>query len=1070
MRIEIPREFLEPQGVPIAENDTSFVTSNIRNDYYYYNLVDESKHWTYAWRDQASDGPCFKPDFSYYDPNAPYCLEIWNYLSSPLDYNTGALAPNSAPIPYLLQPDYTIYCWVPGTPYDSARLCPSGYFNTHYFNYTYLVGVDYCQPPNLDNYVFQCFSASPAAPKFVLLHGLSSPGLAGVYDFTLSVANRTNILGYPDFVHAWHTTLHVPVSMAYNAGSIVGNVCDAGSGPPFCSGEIGAKGVVYAMQCPAGGTCSLTTATIVARAYVNQCYIGDCGPTFDLTGLAPGSYLVEGSAGVDADGVAYSLTPLGYQNPTPTQVLVSANSVTDIGQLPLRRAPLACVMISFYNPNLAPSPVLNTYLTTAGFAPPAPIPPFPPPFPPSSTPNYDAKIMVEATDPSGHMFRFRGGIPYTDHTQTTFGPFALETGIGVKYVGTDPYGTEYAGLPAPEDIGPGGYTMSVNVYVSGFVQRTTESVTITQSPGTLIPECGPTINQPLVSPSPVSLIMGGLIVGELQFCSTYQGQCILEAPPPAGPEFGGNILIEAFDQSGLLRGVTVIDGTANDGTTDYFSPTTTTPPTVCLAVDSSGGCAAIRFFVVGFSEFYYHSLSGIWHTYPPDYGHDYGLPDGQYSLSIYVRGYELTSTSTTISIVGGSNEAVVASMTRGGAFQVTAGSYDNRLGTTTIQQQLPWRFLNSSIPVSARVYFSGPTGTVGYVDLVMVLGSQDAGLASVGVFLFTVLFAGQNWSLREIWFYGQIPTYITNATYTIEAYTLGYVPQSGGGVSLSNSLLGFNQVLLVMFVANEADITAPLFSNPQSLTTTPEYDQPIGQAYLAGGLAGAETANLTSGTPTLEFNVFGFGGMSLTTIAVSVDSTYEFIPCETVEFDGLGPLVFVCGQGHFFYVDPTGTPYFDFGMGVGNYTMEVPEFGFNYHFLQVSAPPTASFTDLFQQVGVVFSMIQMGIITQGSTSLVQGFCSVNGGGICLNNQPSNVAPLSWVQVQAVNSTYSTSTSTADGTFNGVDALFVPAGTYNITFSDVQYQSETYVNYQVGWGSPYSLTPNPPLCPTGGTCP
>jgi hypothetical protein len=274
-----------------------------------------------------------------------------------------------------------------------------------------------------------------------------------------------------------------------------------------------------------------------------------------------------------------------------------------------------------------------------------------------------------------------------------------------------------------------------------------------------------------------------------------------------------------------------------------------------------------------------------------------------------------------------------------------------------------------------------------------------------------------------------------------------------------------------MFVANEADITAPLFSNPQSLTATPEYDQPIGQAYSAG-LAGAETANQTAGTPTLNFTIYGFGGMKLNPTLLFPNGT-QITLCQTLEFAGLIPgfgTQNICGQGHFFYVDPSGTRYFDFGMGAGSYSMQVPEFGFTARFLQVSTPPTVSFTDLFLQFGVVFSMIQMAIIMQGSTSLVQGFCSANGGGICLNNRPSNVAPLSWGQVQAVNSTYSTSTSTADGTFDGVDALFVPSGTYNVTFSDVQYQSQTYVNYQVGWGTPYSLIPIPPLCPTGGTCP
>ncbi|HUK28402.1 MAG TPA: hypothetical protein VLV31_08260, partial [Candidatus Acidoferrales bacterium] len=227
VRIEIPREFLQNLGAlgswPL-ENDTRFVTSNIRNDYYYYNLVDESKHWTYDWHDNASDGPCFKPNFSYYDSNAPYCLEIWNYLTSPLQYSPTSVTP------ILKQPDRTILCPLGAIPYDSATPCPSNYFDhtlfpDHTFNYTYLVGVDYCQSPNVDKYVFECFNPSSSAPKFVLLHNLISPTLAGVYNFTLSVTNRTNWLGYPDFVHAWNTTLQVPVSMAYNAGYIAGNIC-----------------------------------------------------------------------------------------------------------------------------------------------------------------------------------------------------------------------------------------------------------------------------------------------------------------------------------------------------------------------------------------------------------------------------------------------------------------------------------------------------------------------------------------------------------------------------------------------------------------------------------------------------------------------------------------------------------------------------------------------------------------------------------------------------------------------------------------------------------------------------
>ena len=1001
VRIEIPREFL--QGVVLGENDTHFITSNIRNDYYYYNLVDESRHWTYDWRGNSSDGACFNPNFSYYDTNAPYCLEIWNYLNSPL----------------LKQPAFNLSLTA------NQKL-----------DYTTLVGVDYCEPPNLDKFVFACFSTSPSRSnpnaKFVLLQNLASPTLAGLYNFTLFVANRTNTLGYPDFVHAWKTTLFVPVSMAYNAGSIVGSICD-GIGMPgtgvSCAGPIRGKGIVYAKSVSTGG--------IVARAYVNQtlCHLGTCG-LFKLTGLAPGQYQVEGSAGVD-NGVAYSLTPLGY--PTPQTVVVSANSQTGI-TLPLRRAPLVCGMISYENTNGVPISSLSgqSDLLAAGFG--------------FENPKFELNVTVEGTDPFGHVFRYENV-----STGTTSDSFNLTTGVGVKYVGADPYGTEFAGLPAPEDVGPSGYTLSVQVWVSGYVQHLNETATVLQSPGTLTPTCS---NQPTVLPPPVIMRTGGLITGTLQFCNNQPTTqtCTLESPqkaerslpiPFTGALFGGNIMVQAYDASGILRGVTIINGTAANGQT-YYSPS--------IRVHDND---SLRFYITGFSEYYNHSLSGTWEE------HDYGLPDGAYTLQVYVRGYQLTSTNpASISIVGGSNQTVTALMTRGGAFSVTVGSYDSRLGTgnTTraVQAQMPWSFVSSTIPVRARVYFYASSGaTVGYVEAIIATNvTKQIGVISISGNSFTVIFAGQNWGLREIWFYGAVPTWVTSDTYTMLAYTLGYVRQFPNGISLPNQLVGFGQAFITLFLGNEVDITIPIFNNPQTLTKTSEYDHAIGQVF-SGTLFGAETANLTAGISTLQFYIFGFGAMELSTPG-------NLTTCQTGVL--LRGTLFVCGQGHFYYVAPDGTRYFDYGLDVGTYTAALnqpqSQFGFLTHFLQVSPLPVVPFSDLFLQQGVFLQVIQMASITEGPKSAVLGFC----GGTCLVNPPSEVTPLSWAQVQASNSSYSQAAATADGNYDGVDALFLPAGTYTITFADVQYTSQTVNNFPVQWGGSYSLIPQPPLCPTAGKCP
>jgi len=998
VRIEVPREFL--QGVVSGQNDTHWITSNIRNDYYYYNVVDESLHWTYDWHDNASDGACFKPHFSYYDTNAPYCVEIWNYLNSPL-----------------LKPQQ--YNVTPGAS------------QTYTLDYTAPVGIDYCEGnqtfTNIGKYVFGCFTA----PRFVMFHNLVSPPLAGQYRFTLYVANRTNILGYPDFVHAWHENLFVPVSMAYNAGSISGNICDAGSGPPFCSNAIDGRGIVYAE--------SATTGAIVARAYANE-------SLFMLTGLAPGSYYVEGSAGV-YEGIAYSLTTYPYPS-APKLVAVSANSITVIGQLPLRRAPIVCGMISYTNGNGNPVPSLTgqPYLQggtsgNAGFNRPI----IPPPW--FGTNAFQLNITVEATDASGHVFRFRG-ISNGGSSDT----FNITTGVGVNYVGTDPYGTEFAGLPAPEDVGPSGYTLSVKVWVSGYVQLTPATATILQSPGTATPTC-PNPAGVSLSPNPVIMRMGGVISGTLQFCNTQPLQsCQPESPSKAesatGALFAGNVVVEAFDNLGIQRGVTVINGTLPDGDGGYKS------------CDYSDACTSLRFYITGFSEYFNHSLSGVWRE------DDYGLPDGTYSLSVFLRGYELTSTSPTlITITGASNGTVTAFMTRGGAFQVTVGSYDSRTGlvingTRAIQAKFPWRFLNSSIPVTARVYFYGSGGgLVGYVEALMEVGPEftnEIGVTQFTDYTFRVNFAGQNWSLRDIWFYGYIPTYITNDTYTISAYTLGYVAQYPGGIAVSNQLVGFQQASITLFVANELDITVPIFRNPQTLSVTPEYDHVIGQVLSGGSLMGAEMANLTSGIPTLQFNVFGFGGMELSNTTL----------CNTDVFLR-GPLN-ICGQGHFFYISPAGNPFFDYGLDALNYSAALPEFGFTVHFLQVLPPPYVAFNDLLLQQGVYLEAVQMALIMQGA--VVTGYCNSPPAGFCFGTQPhTNVVPLSWAEVLASNSTYSRGAPTFDGLYDGVGGLFVPGGTYNVTFSDVQYQSQTVINYVVGWGGSYSLTQANPLCPIGPAC-
>jgi len=892
VRVEIPREFLE--GVVSGENDTHFIESDIRNDYYYYSVVDESRHWSYDWDRKVSDAPCFKPRFSIYDPNAPWCVEIWNYQ------------------------------------------------NGTFLNFT--------------------------APRFIRFHDLKAPTIAGNYNFTLFVADHNNTVGYPDFVNAFNRTLVVPVSMNDNPASITGVICDDDDPSNLCP-LILTKGVVYARNINTGQ---------VARAYVNQ-----TTGAFNLTGLAPGDYELRASAGVYR-GVAYSLSPTC---PAPLCVQVFGLQRGELRPnviIHLKRAPQVCGTIKYRNSTdpvqtkfLPRSLTDHPFLKKVGFK--------------------VLNITVEATDLQGHIFRFMGTSRDLDSDN-----FRILTGFGLKYAGLDPYGTEFAGLPP---VDPGSYEMTVNIWITGYLQKFIETVTVSTAPGKQVP-----ILCNSIQPDPIIMESGGVVTGTLEFRNLvdvetpHQGEASLEVGPVTDTIFGGNILIQVYDHTGVLRGIVVINGTRADGKTIYADSTT------------------VRFYVVGFSEYYNRTWAGTWAQ------KDYGLPEDEaYRLFVYIRGYEQEGT-TTISLARGSNRTVTVRMDRGGAILVTVTSFNNRPGTRAVQAEKPLRFLNLSIPIRARVYFYDSAGReVGYVERALV-----EGVNGVTQTTFVVLFAGMNWSLREIWFFGYIPTHITSDRYTVKAYTLGYVQQED--VVTFGDLASLSRVFLALLIGNDIVITAPIFAEPNLFWRIPEHDHVIGQVF-SNGLSGAINGNLTAGITTLNLPVFGFGAQML-------DGRFT-------------------GQGHFFYVTPEGTRYYDVGLDVGTYTAEIPEFGFNKHFMRISAIVSITFEDLLFRRDAFVNVISMARVIHGTrtnpNALVAGWVAFA--------KTNETVPLSWVRVEAVNATISRFVPTLDGRYNAQGALFLPAGTYNITFSVEFYQTQSPVLLTVNWNSTYPLLPPlGPLCP------
>ena len=85
---------------------------------------------------------------------------------------------------------------------------------------------------------------------------------------------------------------------------------------------------------------------------------------------------------------------------------------------------------------------------------------------------------------------------------------------------------------------------------------------------------------------------------------------------------------------------------------------------------------------------------------------------------------------------------------------------------------------------------------------------------------FQVVFAGQNWGIRDILFFGEKPNYMYGNA-SISAFTLGYVQQFPGEIATPPVSLGeLTQSRLVLFYANEIALTAPLFNDPSSLTVS----------------------------------------------------------------------------------------------------------------------------------------------------------------------------------------------------------------------------------------------------------
>jgi hypothetical protein len=762
------------------------------------------------------------------------------------------------------------------------------------------------------------------SPKYVLLRNLIAPSISGIYNFTIYISKKMHVDHRPIFPAIPDKVLQVPVSMREDPSFIAGYISDY-----LTKEHIRAKGIVYAIGVTSGR---------IGRGYVNP-----ATGFFNISGLYEGKYRLEGSAGYFSS-IGYAYVATEY----PSQLSVSKGpSGLTLSDFLLDRGCNITGRITYADQTNTPLRPLETpYLKAL---------------------NYEGlNYTVEAYDAGGQIVASKTYKSRNVETES----YELAVREGVKYVHYPAKGTEYAGF------GPGsvGASYRLKIWVYGFTLPPEQIRTVTFSAGAR----GVSQNT-----GESTLHYGGVISGKIRLWNRLPMGGVLETPRQAeaatfgsstGKHFGGNIVIEAF-KGGALAGLVVLNRTSQNGVVQYadFSSGDQTP--------------LLKFYVLGFSEHYNHSYSGIWAmgSYPGPSPWDYGLEPGTYSLRIWIRGYEHNTTwDRSIILAQSGNSTVTIDVARGGAAQITVSSWNTITGTRRLQAEQPWRFLDLCPPPRLRVYFHTQSmAEVGYTEAVLRLG-----LPGITSTLATLNFTGHNWPVDEITFQrDRFPTTLSEGMYVLKAYTVGYIQIGSASLFVNPSSLSRAGIRLV--IGCEINGFVPLMMNGLFVSLT-EKTAMRPQALLMWGeyaqLKGVDVVSASAGASVLNYAINGF-----------------------------------YGRGHFFYVDEDGTRWKDYGLDVGGYSVKVPVFGYDRMFHQ----PISVYVylpNLAYRVGLSFSVKRMIKIS----GVVTGFT--------FREVPVSTIALTWVNVAA--------NGYVTRTFDGDYALHALSGSYSVTYSVPGYRSTT----------------------------